>query len=639
MQLIVRHNLKFTGKHNNYTKNKMKKINIIIVAFLLSLVSAPLVLAQQSLIFPRNNQLRPVVNTWGYAASGTSAFETSSIQQLTGFLYGVSGRVVATGTPGGSTGTSTDGSGTANQVALWGDSNILFGDTGISFASGTDILTVTNVSSTGMNVSDFLTVGETLASSKIYTDQIFNKVGTQISIIEPTGTTSGNVAIKVYPGVSSLSKAPLIIPNAANFSLGLSGIGTGFVEIQGNGLKTNSIREYTAGYGVRFPTDFTTTGLIYASSSGQMSQLASGTTAYVLTASDTYPFAWWAAATSGSGFTSSASTTGTNFTFSTTTNTLTIQFPSFLTGITNTTTAATVWGLTNAVGYHTATSATALDLGLSDCAYRGSCCTGSGFTSFATSAAGTNWSMASTSNSLTLNLPVAGSASSGLLLSTDWNTFNGKSDLDGFATTTSGGGFTFSSTSNTLTIKFPSFLDPIVSTSTGATAFGLQNIAYHSATSSLWSDLGITNSIVSHTATSAQAVDLTLGDCAYRGTCGTGSAVTTSSVAYSIEFPIVGEDDVIMSFDTAATLVKAIAVNKTSGDTFTWNLCSAASRQQATTTCDRMAFTSYNVTTATTTPSSYTPATTTIAAGDVMRLVGTSASSSQFNVTIWFTLN
>ena len=106
---------------------------------------------------------------------------------------------------------------------------------------------------------------------------------------------------------------------------------------------------------------------------------------------------------------------------------------------------------------------------------------------------------------------------------------------------------------------------------------------------------------------------------------------------FIIENPAVGEDDVIMTFDKAATLQKIYAVNKSSGDTFTWNLCSAASRQQATSTCNRMAFSSYNVTTSNTTPTSYTSfGTSSILAGDVMRLVGTSASSSQLNITIYY---
>ncbi|MDP3956415.1 MAG: prepilin-type N-terminal cleavage/methylation domain-containing protein [bacterium] len=106
---------------------------------------------------------------------------------------------------------------------------------------------------------------------------------------------------------------------------------------------------------------------------------------------------------------------------------------------------------------------------------------------------------------------------------------------------------------------------------------------------------------------------------------------------FMIENPAVGEDDVIMTFDKASTLKKIYAVNKSSGDTFTWNLCSAASRVQATSTCDRLAFSSYNVTTGNTTPTSYTSfGTSSISAGDVMRLVGTSASTSQFNITIYY---
>ncbi len=113
----------------------------------------------------------------------------------------------------------------------------------------------------------------------------------------------------------------------------------------------------------------------------------------------------------------------------------------------------------------------------------------------------------------------------------------------------------------------------------------------------------------------------------------------TSSTYFVIESPNNTEDDAIMTFDSASTLRKVYAVNKASGDTVTYNLCFDTDRSKSTSTCSYMAFTNYLTITATSTPSSTTAfATSSVPAGGVLRfLTAGTASSTQFNITIYYT--
>lgn len=117
-----------------------------------------------------------------------------------------------------------------------------------------------------------------------------------------------------------------------------------------------------------------------------------------------------------------------------------------------------------------------------------------------------------------------------------------------------------------------------------------------------------------------------------------GYVTSTQKTAYFvIENPTATEDDAFMVFDSAATITKVYAVNKTNGDTATFNLVFANSRSQSTSTAQRV-FSSYQAVTATSTPTSLTSfASSTVTAGQVMRFVTSAASSTQFLVTVHYT--
>jgi hypothetical protein len=120
--------------------------------------------------------------------------------------------------------------------------------------------------------------------------------------------------------------------------------------------------------------------------------------------------------------------------------------------------------------------------------------------------------------------------------------------------------------------------------------------------------------------------------------------------SFVIENPSATEDDAFLIFDTTSTITKVMAVNKSTGDTATFNLVHATSRNQATSTASKL-FASYQAVTATTTASCFAVATTTtcgtgtfganasttVATGSTLRLSTTAASSSQFTLTVWYT--
>ncbi len=250
-----------------------------------------------------------------------------------------------------------------------------------------------------------------------------------------------------------------------------------------------------------------------------------------------------------------ATTTGTNFTISSNGTTHTFQFPSFLAGVISSSTAYTAWGFSNPISYHSATSSQATDLGLGPLAYRTnyvsnfsgitnniiiSTSTIAGSIDYATSSQTATFyigkkldilnSLATTTNAIIIGsnangwTSVTSTSTEATALSLGSNAYNSTAFLASLATST---GTNFTTSGNT--IQFPSFLAGAISTSTAATAFGTQNIAFHSASSSLYADLGFSNSIAYKGATTSQATELSLGANAYNSTAFLSSLATSTS--------------------------------------------------------------------------------------------------------------
>lgn len=125
----------------------------------------------------------------------------------------------------------------------------------------------------------------------------------------------------------------------------------------------------------------------------------------------------------------------------------------------------------------------------------------------------------------------------------------------------------------------------------------------------------------------------------YDGTAERALSSEQCDLDFVLESPTSAEDDYLRTFNAPATISKVYAVNKSLGDTATFNLVFGSSRSSSTSTT-KSAFSSYTAITATTTPASLTlNGSTTIATGDVMRLITTAASSSQFGVTVCTRVN
>ncbi len=108
----------------------------------------------------------------------------------------------------------------------------------------------------------------------------------------------------------------------------------------------------------------------------------------------------------------------------------------------------------------------------------------------------------------------------------------------------------------------------------------------------------------------------------------------TSTLQWIIENPTSTEDDAFWIADMNGKITRIAAVNKSTGDTVTFNVVWNASRSNASST-SKAAFTSNQAVTATTTASILTiNGSTTFAAGDVFRFVTSAASSSQFTMTV-----
>ena len=116
-----------------------------------------------------------------------------------------------------------------------------------------------------------------------------------------------------------------------------------------------------------------------------------------------------------------------------------------------------------------------------------------------------------------------------------------------------------------------------------------------------------------------------------------GDTNITKSLYFTIENPSATEDISLQIFNSTSTIRKIWAVNKTAGDTATFNFVFGNNRNTATSSASPV-FSSYQTETSTTTATSYTSfASSTISGGDILRFITTAASSSQFTFTIYYT--
>jgi hypothetical protein len=116
-----------------------------------------------------------------------------------------------------------------------------------------------------------------------------------------------------------------------------------------------------------------------------------------------------------------------------------------------------------------------------------------------------------------------------------------------------------------------------------------------------------------------------------------GATTATSAIPFIFEYPTNTEDEAFIIFPRNATATSMTAVNKTQGDTVTFNIFCNTNRSNATTSSKSL-FTTYQTVTATTTPSNLTiNGSTTLVVGDVCRFVTSgTASSTQFLFTLGY---
>lgn len=108
-------------------------------------------------------------------------------------------------------------------------------------------------------------------------------------------------------------------------------------------------------------------------------------------------------------------------------------------------------------------------------------------------------------------------------------------------------------------------------------------------------------------------------------------------IQFIIESPSAAEKDGIFIFNASSTLRKVTAVNKTAGDTVTFNLGYSNSMATATSSLNKL-FSSNQVVTSTTTPTVLTiNASSTPSTGNVLQFFTTAASSTQFILTAYYT--
>ncbi len=108
-------------------------------------------------------------------------------------------------------------------------------------------------------------------------------------------------------------------------------------------------------------------------------------------------------------------------------------------------------------------------------------------------------------------------------------------------------------------------------------------------------------------------------------------------IQFIIEYPSASEKDGIFIFNASSTIRKVTAVNKTAGDTVTFNLGYSNSMATATSSLNKL-FSSNQVVTSTTTPTVFTiNASSTPSTGNVLQFFTTAASSTQFILTAYYT--
>lgn len=273
------------------------------------------------------------------------------------------------------------------------------------------------------------------------------------------------------------------------------------------------------------------------------------------------------------------------------------------TGATQTfaTSTGATWTVTSSGNTHTFQLPSAVSFFTNDSGYLTAAITSlnglSGATqTFASSTTGTNFSITSSGTAHTFNMPSSSSANRGLLTAADWTTFNSK--LSAAVVTLNG--------------------------QTGAT----QTFA----TSTSGVDFTVTSSGDAHTFAMPETSSST------RGAVGsdTYKSLAKKRFDFYLENPGSAEDFGLMTFDATSTILSVYAVNKTINDTVTFNLAHNVSRAVATSSA-QWVFSSNQTNTATTTPTKYTTfASSTVPTGAVMRLFTTSASSSQFIVTVYY---
>jgi len=114
---------------------------------------------------------------------------------------------------------------------------------------------------------------------------------------------------------------------------------------------------------------------------------------------------------------------------------------------------------------------------------------------------------------------------------------------------------------------------------------------------------------------------------------GGGGGPATSTMSWMIEYPGSAENDVFFTAVSTTTINGCKAVNKSPGDTVTWNMGASSSRAAATSSLTNI-FAAATTTTATTTPQDLSVlATSTVWPGDPLIWYTTSGSSTAFSLT------
>ncbi len=177
-----------------------------------------------------------------------------------------------------------------------------------------------------------------------------------------------------------------------------------------------------------------------------------------------------------------------------------------------------------------------------------------------------------------------------------------------------------------------------------------QNLADLASTSTARTNLGLGSmALLANTGSSSITTVGTIGAGIWNGTA-IGEAYTASSsyitkptnwksAQFIIENATSTEDDAFFRAQTTSTIQQIDTVNKTTGDTITFNLLHNASRTNSTSTSWH-ALATDQVASSTTTGNIFTSfASSTINKGSWVRFYTSAASSSQFSLILWYTEN